>query len=468
MTRTTPITGALRDLQRRPFWLDRPERPQAHPHLEGDHDADLLVVGGGFSGLWTAILAKQRNPGRDVLLVDGDRVAGAASGRNGGFLHASLTHGLANGLARFPDEVDVLVRLGHANLDAIRRFVREHAIDCDWRDSGELEVATADHHVAELRQRPEQAAAVGEHLRWLEADELATRLRMAGARGAVLEAHGVAMVDPARLAWGLARVAEELGVRLHEGSLVTGLERGGDGIVARVEGAQVRARRVALATNAARSPLPAVRRRIVPVYDYALVTEPLSADQWAAIGWDGFEGLKGAGNRFHYARRTEDGRILWGGFDAVYHRGGRVDPRYDHDDAVYERLASQFLDAFPALQGLRFTHGWGGAIDTCSRFVPFWQPAFDGRVVATAGFTGLGVGSSRFAAGIALDLLDDRSTPERSLAMVRSRPVPFPPEPLRTFVIGATQWSLARADERGGRRNAWLRLLDAIGVGFDS
>ena len=457
----------LRDLDVRPFWLDDPTRPEALPAWSGAGVADLVVVGGGFTGLWTALLAKQRAPQRDVVLVDAERVAGAATGRNGGFLHASLTHGTANGLARFGDELPALMRLGMENLHAIESFVRERSIDCDWRPSGELEIAFAPHQVGSLQEAAAAVRAAGERIDWLDAEALRRRVRLQGALGATHDVDGVVMVNPARLAWGLLAACRQAGVRVHERSAVQGMERSGGGVRLLLEQGHIDAQRVVLATNAAPSLLGSVRRRIVPVHDYALVTEPLDPEQWAAIGWDGREGLKGAGNRFHYARRTADDRILWGGYDAVY-QGGGVGPQFDADPVVFGRLAEHFASVFPALSGVRFSHGWGGAIDTCSRFVPFWTRALDGRVVSVAGFTGLGVGSSRFAAGLGLAMLDGTPHEALSLRMARTAPVPFPPEPLRTAVIARTQRSLERADEQAGRRDVWLRLLDALGIGFDS
>jgi glycine/D-amino acid oxidase-like deaminating enzyme len=197
-----------------------------------------------------------------------------------------------------------------------------------------------------------------------------------------------------------------------------------------------------------------------------LVTEPLTDAQWTAIGWRGREGLSDAGNQFHYYRVTADGRILWGGYDAVY-RGG-VSPRFDNDDEVYGRLAENFLATFPALAGIRFSHAWGGAIDTCSRFTAFWGTAHGGRTAYVAGYTGLGVGSSRFGAQVMLDLLDGADTERTRLQMVRSTPLPFPPEPARRWVIDLTTAAIRSADRDEGRRNLWLRTLDRLGLGFDS
>ena len=467
-TPSIDVHDALRDVTYAPFWLADPAAPAPTPPLDQHITTDLLIVGAGFTGLWTALLAKERDPQREVVIVDADRVVGQASARNGGFLHASLTHGLPNGVAKFADELPTLLELGKQNFAAIRAFVHEHGIDCDWRDSGEIEYAMQPHEVDEVREHVEFAQRYGEDYRWLDADELRARINLPHALGAMFEPTTVAMVNPARLGWGLRDVALQRGVRFFEHTEVVRLEHRGNSVVAHTASASITANRIALTTNAARSLLPAVRRRIVPVYDYQLATEPLTTQQWASIGWDGFEGIKGAGNRFHYARRTADGRILWGGFDAVYHWRNGVGARFEHDPLMYAKLATHFRAMFPQLADVRFTHAWGGAIDTCSRFAPFWVGAHGGRVQAVAGFTGLGVGSSRFAAEVLLDRLDGVGSRVAGLAMVHTLPTPFPPEPARSAVVALTRWSLARADARGGRRNLWLRLLDVLGLGFDS
>jgi glycine/D-amino acid oxidase-like deaminating enzyme len=165
---------------------------------------------------------------------------------------------------------------------------------------------------------------------------------------------------------------------------------------------------------------------------------------------------------------TADDRIVFGGYDAVYRYGGPVADRLDEHDATFAALSQHFFTTFPQLEGLRFTHRWGGAIDTCSRFSVFFGTALGGRVAYAAGYTGLGVAAARFGARVALDLLDGRDTEATRLRYVRRRPVPFPPEPLRAAVIGLTRNRLAAADERQGRRGLWLRTLDRLGLGFDS
>jgi glycine/D-amino acid oxidase-like deaminating enzyme len=174
------------------------------------------------------------------------------------------------------------------------------------------------------------------------------------------------------------------------------------------------------------------------------------------------------GNQFHYFRLTRDNRMLWGGYDAVYYNGGRIRDEHAYSPATFAKLAAQFFTTFPQLEGVSFTHAWGGIIDTCSRFCAFFGTAHGGRLGYVAGYTGLGVGATRFAAQVLLDKIENLDTERTRLALVRSKPIPFPPEPLRSGVIQLTRSSIARADENEGRRDAWLRFLDRVGLGFDS
>jgi len=206
----------------------------------------------------------------------------------------------------------------------------------------------------------------------------------------------------------------------------------------------------------------------VPVYDYVLMTEPLSDEQWDAVGWRDRQGIGDMANQFHYYRPTQDGRILFGGYDAVYHYGRKVRTQYENRPESWEKLASHFFTTFPQLEGLRFSHRWAGAIDTSTQFCAFFGTARKGRVAYAAGFTGLGVGAARFAGEVVLDLLEGEPTERTELEMVRKRPLPFPPEPAAAMGINATRWSLDRADHNDGKRNILLKTLDAVGLGFDS
>lgn len=441
-----------------PLWLDTPLRPAPRPPLTGEHEVDLLVVGGGFTGLWTALRAVERAPGTRVLLVEADRIAEHATGRNGGFCEASLTHGESNGRTRWPEEYDVLHELGLRNLDAIEETVGRYDIDCGFVRGGSLAVATRPHEVEHL-----DPGAPG----FLDRTEVRALVDSPTYLAGRHTPDECALVDPARLAWGLADAAEQQGAVLAEGTRLLALKKAGDGVEATTDGASVRARRVVLATNAFPGPLRRLRYATVPVYDYVLATEPLTDAQLAAIRWDPAVGISDSGNQFHYYRITPDRRILWGGYDAIYHFGRSIETRHEDRDATFTTLERNFVATFPQLAGIRFTHRWAGVIDTSTRFCAFFGTTHRRRTAYAAGFTGLGVGASRFAADVLLDLLDGRPTERTRLRMVRRRPLPFPPEPLAWIGIQLTRWSLAREDATG-RRNLWLRTLDRFGLGFDS
>jgi glycine/D-amino acid oxidase-like deaminating enzyme len=465
---TADAAAALADAVPRPFWLDAADRPDAAAALVGDDRTDLAVVGGGYTGLWTALLAKEADPDRDVVLLEARTVGWAASGRNGGFCAASLTHGLENGLARYPDDVATLERLGAENLDAIEKAVVRYGIDCDFERTGELMVATAPHEIEWLRRGVARAGDYGHDAVFLDREAVRAEVNSPTYLAGAWYRNRTAMLNPAKLAWGLRAACLQLGVRIAEQTPVGALRRDGDRVLLAAPAGSIRARRVALATNAFPGLLRRMRPYTVPVYDYALMTEPLTAQQRTAVGWRNRQGLADLPNQFHYYRITADHRILWGGYDAVYYLGGRVQDRFDQRPETFEKLADQFFRTFPQLTGLGFSHKWGGAIDTSSRFFAHQRSAWGGRVAYSVGYTGLGVGASRFGARLMLDLLDGRDSEALKLGAIRSRPRPFPPEPVRYAGIQLTRRALARADERQGLRGPWLRLLDRLGLGFDS
>ncbi len=451
-----------------PYWFDDVDEPESNDTLVGAENADLTVVGGGYTGLWTAICAKERDPSRDVVLLEGDTVGWGASGRNGGFVEASLTHGVANGQERFRKELPALEAMGLASLDAIEATIARYGIDCDWERTGVIDVATQPHLVADLEEDAEHLRILGQEITFLDRDAMQAEIHSPTYEAGLWRKGRAALVDPARLVWGMKAVAEQLGVRIYEHSRATDLERDGVGIKVSTGLGHVRSGRVALGTNAYPPLVKSMKHFIVPVYDYVLVTEPLTPTQLASVGWLQRQGLSDNTNQFHYYRLTEDNRILWGGYDALYYFGGKVDPRLEQRPETWLKLSEHFFTTFPQLEGISFTHAWGGAIDTCTRFCVFWGTAMGGKVAYAAGYTGLGVGSSRFGAEALLDLLDGRNTPRTQLEFVQKRPIPFPPEPLRYAGIQLTRWSLDRADHKGGQRNLWLRTLDKMGLGFDS
>ncbi|MDX6300383.1 MAG: hypothetical protein QOF53_1597 [Nocardioidaceae bacterium] len=464
---TSLAAASLADAAPRVHWLDDPARPPGLPRLSGPEQADLVVVGGGYTGLWAALRAKERDPGTDVVLVEAGHCGDQASGRNGGFASASLTHGFANGLERWPEELPALDRLGSANLREIAETVRRHGIDCAWEETGELTVAAAPHEAEELAALAEAMTAAGHDVVLLDGDGVRAEVHSPAYLAGLWQRGSTALVEPARLAWGLRQAALDSGVRVYEGTLATGLGEQRDGIEVRTPGGRVRASRAVLATNAFPPLLRRLRLMTVPVYDYVLTTEPLSAEQKASVGWGNRQGVGDASNMFHYYRLTRDDRIVYGGYDAVYHYGSRIDPALE-TGPTHRRLAEHFFATFPQLEGLSFTHRWAGVIDTCTRFTAFFGTACSGRVAYSLGYTGLGVAATRFGADVALDLFCGQETDRTRLQMVRERPLPFPPEPFRYAGVQLTRWSLGQADRHGGRRNLWLRALDRAGLGYDS
>ncbi len=243
-------TQMLADASPEPYWLDRPGRPAARRRLVEDIQADLVVVGGGFTGLWAAVQAAEERPGRRIVLLEAGRIADGASGRNGGFCAASLTHGLGNGHERFADELPILLRMGFETLDAIEAAVARHGIACDFERTGELDVAVADWQVEALAEEHELARGLGLDWRLLDRDQVQAEVASPTYLAAIDDPNGVALVDPARLAWGLAATAERLGVRVFEHTPATGLDADGAGAVVATPHGRVRAARALLATAA--------------------------------------------------------------------------------------------------------------------------------------------------------------------------------------------------------------------------
>jgi glycine/D-amino acid oxidase-like deaminating enzyme len=481
----TPITAderaAYADAEPRPYWLAALPAREPTPLLRGEVEADLCIVGGGFTGLWTALHAKADDPGREVVLLEAETIGFGASGRNGGFALGSLTHGLENGIARFGKEIELLERLGRENLAGYVADIERLGIDCDLDLTGELTPSVAAYQDGWAAETEELYGRFGYDVEVFP-DAAAMRAEVDSPlyRGGAWVKDAGGVLDPAKLAIGLADAARRAGVHIYERTPALSIGdapvasgatsgRGASAPVAvRTSTGAVIARRVVVGTSAYPSPLRSIRHYVAPVYDYALMTEPLTSAQRRSIGWERRQGIGDGGNQFHYYRLSADDRILWGGFDAVYRRGGPVGPELDDHDATFGRLTQNFRVTFPQLEGVRFTHRWGGAIDTCSRFSVFFGTALGGRVAYAAGYTGLGVVSTRFGARVALDLVDGRDTEATRSRYVRRKPVPFPPEPLRSAVIQLTRNRMAAADRRDGRRGLWLGLLDRLGLGFDS
>jgi len=450
------------------FWLSRLPPREVTP-LAGTRETGVAIIGAGLTGLWTALFLKELEPSLDVTVVEQGIAAWGASGRNAGMLSETVDHSHSLAVQHFGlEEAMRLARLGETNVAELTGYLTERNIQCDYEATGRLTVALTPAHVEEGRRNVELAASLGiSTFRLLSAEETRAEVHSPLYLGAVAVAGG-GILDPARLTDGLRREAERLGVRIHERSPVTALAPDGGGVAVHTTSGRLRARRVVLATSAyTHHLLPGITWRFIPLYDYILVSDPLTPAQWSAIGWRGRQGITDGRAFFNYYRPTADGRILWGTSEATYYPGNRVDPACDHSPRHYDGLRTSWKRTFPALAELEFPFAWGGAICSTTRLTPFFGRALDDRVLYGLGFTGHGLGSTRIAGRILAHMATDRATDLLDLALVRKRPFPYPPEPLRSWAVNAVTSALREVD-KGQRPSLLLRVLDRMGLGFSS
>ena len=461
-------TPETRPIEESCYWLAARRREPDRP-LEGRREADIAIVGAGLTGLWTANLLKTMDARLEVVVLEQGIAAYGASGRNAGMLGETIDHTHELAVAHFGrDEAKRLAQLGHENVREMRRFLSERAIDCDLEPSGTLHVALLPSQVEELRASLACAQGLGlRHLRLLDRDETRAEIHSERYHGALFDPHG-AILDPVKLVEGLKREAARSGVIFFEKTRVVGIDDEGAAVRLKAASGEVAARKAVLATNAyTHKLLPGLRSRFIPLYDYVLVSEPLSASQRSLIGWRSRQGVADTRTFFNYYRLTADDRVLWGTSEAVYYAGNRVDADCDHSEHHYAELRRSFVRHFPDLEGLEFPYAWGGPICATTRFTPFFGAARQGRVLYGLGYTGHGLGTTHLAGRILSHMALERPSPLLDLKLVREKPLPYPPEPLRSWVVRAVTRDLRRVDE-GGRPSLLLRCLDALGIGLSS
>jgi glycine/D-amino acid oxidase-like deaminating enzyme len=455
-------------IERSCYWLaNRPPRPVAP--FEGRSEVDVAVVGAGLTGLWTALFLKELDPGSAVVILESEVAAYGASGRNAGMLSETVDHAHSLAIQHFGEaEARRLARLGESNIEEMTAYLAEHHVRCDYEPTGRLVVALTEGQVEDARRSVATAERLGvAGHRCLSRDEIRSELDSPLYLGGVV-VRGGGILDPVKLVEGLRDRAERLGVRIHERSRVTSLCPSGAGVDIRTAAGALRARRAVLATSAyTHQILPRVARRFIPLYDYILVSDPLTPAQRDVIGWRNRQGVTDGRSFFNYYRLTADDRVLWGTSEAAYYRGNRVHRDCDHSPAHYDALRSSFRRHFPDLGSLAFPYAWGGPICSTSRLTPFFGQELDGRVVYGLGFTGHGLGTTRLAGRVLAHLALNRPSDLLDLTMVRRQPFPFPPEPLRSWAVARVTRALRRVDE-GRRPGAMLRLLDRMGIGFSS
>ncbi|MDX6562041.1 MAG: hypothetical protein QOD65_1855 [Gaiellales bacterium] len=446
----------------RSLWLDGLTEPLTpRPPLAGDRDCDVAIVGAGFTGLWAAYFLALLQPDLRIVVVEREIAGFGPSGRNGGWASAGLA-GDAGLYERLRGH-DAVRRGERAMADAVAEIgevVAAEEIECGWRHTGTLTVATSAPQVTRLHEGIARRRSFGmgeDDLRLLEPPELDERVRVRGARAASFSPH-CGRVDPARLARGLARACEHRGVTIYERTAADAIEPG------RVvcAGGVVRAASVLRATEAFTVQQRGERRRFMPLYSLMVATEPLPPAIWEEIGWDGHETVSDLRHLFFYAQRTPDDRIAIGGRGAPYRLGSPLDEAYERNDAVRARLVRTLAERFPAVSSAAITHHWGGPLgvprDWCCSV--HYDPATG--FGWAGGYAGHGVVTSHVLGRTLADLVLKRDSDLVSLPWVGHASPRWEPEPLRFFASRAVVSTLGSADryeDRSDRPARRTRLV---------
>ena len=464
---------ALRDAVARPLWYDPDIMPEPLAAISSDEKCELLIVGGGFTGLWAAMQAKERKPDADIILIEQTFIGDGASGRCGGFLSTTLAHGETNTDYRFPDEAERLAELGTQNMKELLETLERYNIDARYEKTGEMFVALSPASARDIHAEYQVAKAEGEDVVWFDQDAVREQVNSPIVYAGLWERGGQdGVVDPARLCWGLKDVlVNQLGVRVFEGTRLLGVEPvGTKAMRATCEGGVIHSDKVLMATNAFTSTIGRIRRSVIPVWDYQIATEPLTDAQLDRIAWGkkSRHAMADVANMFHYFRLTKDNRITWGGGGAVrYYFNNGIDKKLMDAPDCYEQLAREFFEMFPQLDDVKFSHQWGGIIATSTRFCMVPGVMHDGRLAWSVGYTGHGVGASRFGARIGIELLGYEPSDVIKMQFVTKKSLPWAPEPFRWVGVRLTQRALIKADRNNGKRGLWLKFLDRLGLGFN-
>jgi glycine/D-amino acid oxidase-like deaminating enzyme len=453
------------------FWLETAaDDLTPRPALEGALEADVAILGAGYTGLWTAYYLLRREPSLRVVVLEAEIAGFGASGRNGGWCSSGFPVTPGTLEARFGAAAARAVHGAMVEaVDEVGRVCAAEGIDAQYRKGGALRIARGRHQLPAIERgfATYERLGMADHYCLLDAAQTAGRVRVAGALGA-LYTPACAVVHPGRLVRGLARAVERRGGTIYERSAVTAFRprQGAAGPRLRTARGEVRARAIVLAGEAYLSRLPPLRRQLIPIYSLIVLTEPLPDARWAAIGWQGHECVSSQRYTVDYLSRTVDGRILFGGRGAPYHYGSRIADRYDRHAPTHATLRAMLTDWFPQLRGVGFTHAWGGPLGVPRDWLPTmsYDPATG---VATArGYTGQGVATANLSGRVLADLIVGAESPLTALPTVGHRSPAWEPEPLRWLGVRAVQRGYARLDaraERTGRAPDGHSLAERLG-----
>ncbi len=437
------------------WWEGLPTRPTRDP-LPGDVDADVAIVGAGFTGLWTAYYLKSIEPSLNVVVVESRRVGFGASSRNGGWCHAAYPLGISMLVRDYGKEEGVrFKRLLNGVVPEVGRVVAAEGIDCHFQQGGRILIARDELHLDRARSEVAAYHRLGfteDDIRLLDEEEAAEFIGATGLRGAAYSHHAAA-VQPAALAHGLAGACERRGVRIFE---QTAAERLNAGEVITNRGT-VRARRVIRATEGYSRDLNGLRRTLVPLYSHMIATEPLPESVWDGLKLRDRTVFGDYSPSLIYGQRTHDGRLAFGGRGAPYHWNSGIRAAFDVNDAVHLDLAAVLLDHFPKLSEYRISHRWGGPIGVSRDWRPSVTYSPETGMGWAGGYAGDGVAMTNLAGRTLADLILKRDTELVTLGWVNHAWRPWEPEPLRYLGINAGLWLAKSADreERRTGRPAW-------------
>ncbi len=453
------------------LWLDGLEEPLSpRQPLPGDTDADIAVVGAGYTGLWTAYYLLRADPHLRVVLLEREIAGYGASGRNGGWCSALFAAPLGRLARGFGLEAATALRKAmEQTVDEVGGAAAKEGIDCRYAKGGTVVLAR---NAAQLRRAIEEVAearrlGVGEDdLALLGADEARRRCAASDVLGGTFTPH-CAAIDPARLVRGLATAVEARGAVVHELTEVIGVEPG----VVRTDRGRVRAEVVVVATEGYSAGLPGLHRSIVPIYSLMVATEPLGPERWEAIGLAGRETFSDGRHLLVYGQRTADGRLAFGGRGAPYHFASAVRPELDSDEKVHARIVAALGELFGReLFGggpgsVAVTHRWGGPIGIHRDWFPSVTLDRRSGLARAGGYVGDGVGTSNLAGRTLAELVLDRDSELSRLCWVGHRSRRFEPEPLRWVganALLALTASADRAEARSGRPARRAALVGAV------
>ncbi|SER66198.1 Glycine/D-amino acid oxidase [Pedococcus cremeus] len=450
-------------MQPRPLWWEG-ARASADPDsaLTGDTTADVVIVGGGFTGLWTAYYLLRQDPSLDVLVLEAEHVGFGASGRNGGWVSAlwpvgpetiARTHGAEQARAMVRALQDTVVEVGDA--------ARDEGIDCGFAQGGTVVLARSRAQATRAQAEVEAGERWGDGTQWLDAAEARERLAATEVHGGTWNPH-CARVHPRRLVDGLAAAVCRRGGRVAERTPVASVA---PGTVLTAAGHRVTARHVIRATEAWTARMPGRRRTVAPVYSLMVATEPLSAAQWSDIGLASREVFADHRHVVIYGQRTVDDRIAFGGRGAPYHWGSQIRPAFDEHQRVFADLRATLQQMLPQLEGVTFTHAWGGPLGIARDWHPSVGLDPETRLGWAGGYVGDGVAASNLAGRTLADLVLGRDTALTSLPWVGHRSRAWEPEPLRWLGVNAGLRIAEAADReeaRTGRPAVQARLLTAL------